>query len=132
MRAFIIRPFGTKENIDFDEVERNLIDPALNHFDIKGRTTGEIRRQGNIRLDMFQRLLTADLVIADISIHNANVYYELGVRHSLRGKHTFMIRAEGAGLKTDEVPFDIKTDRYLSYDGLNPAASVDALYEGLS
>jgi hypothetical protein len=45
----------------------------------------EIRRQGNIRLDMFQRLLTADLVIADISIQNANVYYELGVRHALRG-----------------------------------------------
>src|SRR6202008_1520440 len=91
----------------------------------------EIRRQGNIRLDMFQRLLTADLVIADISIQNANVYYELGVRHALRGKHTFMIRARGADLKTDEVPFDLKTDRYLTYDGLNPAAGIDDLYEGL-
>ena len=73
-------------------VEEKLIDPALNRLEITGRTTMEIRRQGNIRLDMFQRLLTADLVIADISIHNANVYYELGVRHALRGKHTFMIR----------------------------------------
>src|SRR5215213_2159689 len=131
MRAFIIRPFGTKNDINFDEVEKKLIDPALNRLEITGRTTGEIRRQGNIRLDMFQRLLTADLVIADISIHNANVYYELGVRHALRGKHTFMIRARGAGIKTDEVPFDIKTDRYLTYDGVNPAASVDDLAEGL-
>src|SRR6185503_12566607 len=71
------------------------------------------------------------LVIADISIHNANVYYELGVRHALRGKHTFMIRARGADIKTDEVPFDIKTDRYLTYDGVNPETSVDDLYEGL-
>ena len=131
MRAFIIRPFGTKNDINFDEVEKQLIDPALNRLDITGRTTMEIRRQGNIRLDMFQRLLTADVVIADISIQNANVYYELGVRHALRGKHTFMIRASGADLKTDEVPFDLKTDRYLTYDGKNPAASVDDLWTGL-
>ncbi len=131
MRAFIIRPFGTKNDINFDDVELKLIDPALNQLGITGRTTMEIRRQGNIRLDMFQRLLTADLVIADISIHNANVYYELGVRHALRGKHTFMIRARGAGIKTDEVPFDIKTDRYLTYDGVNPATNVDDLVEGL-
>lgn len=131
MRAFIIRPFGTKNEINFDEVEKTLIDTALSRLEITGRTTMEIRRQGNIRLDMFQRLLTADLVIADISIHNANVYYELGVRHALRGKHTFMIRARGAGIKTDEVPFDIKTDRYLTYDGVNPSASVEDLVEGL-
>ena len=131
MRAFIIRPFGTKNEINFDDVEKKLIDPALNQLEITGRTTMEIRRQGNIRLDMFQRLLTADLVIADISIQNANVYYELGVRHALRGKHTFMIRARGAGIKTDEVPFDIKTDRYLTYDGVDPGASVDDLYLGL-
>ena len=73
MRAFIIRPFGTKNEINFDEVEQKLIDPALTRLGVTGRTTMEIRRQGNIRLDMFQRLLTADLVIADISIHNANV-----------------------------------------------------------
>lgn len=131
MRAFIIRPFGTKNEINFDEVEQKLIDPALNRLGITGRTTMEIRRQGNIRLDMFQRLLTADLVIADISIHNANVYYELGVRHALRGKHTFMIRARGAGLQTDEVPFDIKTDRYLTYDGVDPSTSIADLVEGL-
>jgi hypothetical protein len=131
MRAFIIRPFGTKSDINFDEVEEKLIDPALNKLEITGRTTMEIRRQGNIRLDMFQRLLTADLVIADISIHNANVYYELGVRHALRGKHTFMIRARGAGLNTDEVPFDLKTDRYLIYDGVNPETSIVELYRGL-
>jgi hypothetical protein len=131
MRAFIIRPFGTKNEINFDDVEEKLINPALNQLGITGRTTMEIRRQGNIRLDMFQRLLTADLVIADISIHNANVYYELGMRHALRGKHTFMIRGRGASIKTDEVPFDIKTDRYLTYDGANPATSVDDLVEGL-
>jgi tetratricopeptide (TPR) repeat protein len=131
MRAFIIRPFGTKNDINFDEVESKLIDPALTRLNITGRTTMEIRKQGNIRFDMFQKLLTANLVIADISIHNANVYYELGIRHALRGKHTFMIRARGGGIKSDEVPFDLKTDRYLGYDGKDPAASVDNLVESL-
>ncbi len=83
-RAFIVRPFGTKGGIDFDRVEGELIAPALEGLGITAHTTEEIARAGNIRTDMFERLLLADLVIADISIHNANVYYELGVRHALR------------------------------------------------
>ncbi len=59
--------------------------------------------------------MIADLVIADISIHNANVYYELGVRHALRDGHTILIRS-----RRDEVPFDLKTDRYLEYAIDNP------------
>ncbi len=142
MRAFIIRPFGVKNNIDFDAVEKDLIDPALRELDISGRTTAEIFHAGNIRVDMFQRLLTADLIIADISIHNANVYYELGIRHALRDKMTILIKAQAEGssdvkseesvrAKIDEVPFDLKTDRYLSYKSSNPAASVENLKKAI-
>src|SRR5215216_516165 len=42
-----------------------------------------------------------------------------------------MIRARGADIKTDEVPFDLKTDRYLGYDSADPAASIDNLFESL-
>src|SRR3954465_3600289 len=84
MLAFIVRPFGERSGIDFDRVEKELIDPVLSDLGIEGRTTLPIARAGNIRTDMFERLLLADLVIADISIHNANVYYELGIRHGLR------------------------------------------------
>jgi hypothetical protein len=93
MRAFIIRPFGTKNEINFDEVERVLIAPALEAVGAKGGTTIDIIESGNIRVDMFRRLLTADLVIADLSIHNANVFYELGIRHALRDQGTFMLRS---------------------------------------
>ena len=78
MHAFIVRPFGKQKDIDFNHVENLLISPALTRLEITGRTTIDIARAGNIRSDMFQLLLTADLVIADISIHNANVFYELG------------------------------------------------------
>ena len=111
MRAFIVRPFGVKNNIDFDEVEREADRPGADRLGVTGRTTGEIVGQGNIRTDMFQLLLTADLVVADLSIHNANVFYELGIRHSLRDRHTFLLRSD-----TDRFPFDLQTDRYFTYD----------------
>ncbi|MDZ4799345.1 MAG: tetratricopeptide repeat-containing protein [Bryobacteraceae bacterium] len=127
MQAFIVRPFGTKEGIDFEAVQEQLIAPALAQADIAGGTTGCILEAGNIREDMFQLLLLADVVIADISIHNANVFYELGIRHALRGRQTFLLRAN----TQFEVPFDLKTDRYLSYDPANPAATLPDLVRGL-
>jgi len=126
MHAFIVRPFGTKNGIDFDRVEKELIRPALDEVGFSGGTTGEFIEQGNIRTDMFEQLLIADLVIADISIHNANAFYELGIRHAFRDKRTFLIKSEG-----DEVPFDLKTDRYMYYDAKNPAASLEKLVRAL-
>lgn len=123
-RAFIVRPFGEKEGIDFDRVERELIDPALTRLEIAGRTTGDILRAGNIRTDMFHALLVADVVVADVSIHNANVFYELGIRHALRRAATVLIRGREGG---DKIPFDLFTDRYFTYDHNDPASSVDAL-----
>ena len=130
MHAFIVRPFGTKNGIDFDRVERQLIRPALDAAGFSGGTTGEFIQQGNIRTDMFEQLLIADLVIADISIHNANAFYELGIRHAFRDKRTFLIKSEGK--KGKEVPFDLKTDRYMPYDAANPAASVETLVSALN
>jgi hypothetical protein len=127
-RAFIVRPFHTQEGIDFDRVEKDLIAPALSACGIEGRTTGEITRQGNIREDMFRLLVVSDVVIADISIHNANVFYELGVRHGLRDRHTLLIRAEGS---KDKHPFDLQTDRYFLYDEANPESKLDELITAL-
>ena len=89
MRLFVIRPFGKKEDIDFDVVHTKLIQPAVDQlakfgFVFSGGTTGEISQQGNIREDMFRLIVASDLVIADVSIDNANAFYELGIRHALR------------------------------------------------
>ena len=129
-RAFIVRPFREKSNakgdapIDFDKVEEELISPALDQVGLTGGTTQEFIQQGNIRSDMFRELLAADLVVADISIHNANAFYELGIRHALRDQYTVMIKSKQRG---DPHVFDLKPDRYLAYDPEAPAASVDAL-----
>ena len=125
-KAFIVRPFGIKNEVDFDKVDKELIQPALKQVGVNGSTTASIVEQGNIREDMFAQLLLADLVVADLSIHNANVFYELGIRHALRDKKTFLIRCS-----KDEIPFDLKTDRYLTYPADNPGAALDALVAGL-
>jgi hypothetical protein len=124
--AFIVRPFGAREGIDFDRVEAELIAPVLDELGIDGATTQEIARAGNIRTDMFERLLLADVVIADISIHNANVYYELGIRHALRPRSTILIRA-----RADAVPFDLRTDRYVEYVEDDPGGSREKLADAI-
>ncbi|MGH7795394.1 MAG: tetratricopeptide repeat-containing protein [Candidatus Binatia bacterium] len=136
LNVFIVRPFGIKNGIDFDRIETDLIRPAVEQAGLTGGTTGEFIQQGNIRTDMFEQLLIADLVIADISIHNANVFYELGIRHGMRDKRTFLIKAKQDKAKENDskeidVPFDLKTDRYLSYDAKNPSGAVDILAAAL-
>src|SRR5262245_34274783 len=133
-RAFIVRPFGEKRFnngqvvVNFDDVEKDLIDPALEELDIEGRTTAEILESGNIRNDMFQRLLVSDVVIADLTVHNANVFYELGIRHALRDKRTFLIYSR---IGDEKLPFDLQTDRYLAYDYKEPKKSLPAFVAGL-
>jgi tetratricopeptide (TPR) repeat protein len=132
MRAFIVRPFGPRQGIDFTAVQQRLIDPALAAAGIAGDTTMQFVEAGNIRVDMFEQLLLADLVIADVSVHNANVFYELGIRHALRSRQTILIRAKVTKPRAertveDDVPFDLRTDRYLEYDHEHPEASLDEL-----
>lgn len=100
-----------KVAIDFDAVHEHLVTPALLELNIRGEAASAVVVAGNIREDMFHRLITADLVIADLSMHNANVFYELGIRQAFRDKYTFLIRSN-----LSEYPFDLKTDRYFDYD----------------
>ncbi|MEO8122675.1 MAG: tetratricopeptide repeat-containing protein [Burkholderiales bacterium] len=132
-RAFVIRGFNTKKDsagqaVDFERVHAELIAPALKRCGLAGSTTGEIVDAGNIRADMFALILEADIVVCDITVHNANVFYELGVRHALRKKHTLLIKGEPSA---DTTPFDLSTDRYLKYPVAQPADALEALVEAL-
>ena len=108
--AFVVMPYGTKEQINFNRVYSDLIKPALEGAGFEVFRADEEMRAGDIRTDMFQELLLADLVVADLSIDNPNVWYELGVRHALRERGVIGIRC-----RRDYMPFDVYTDRTLSY-----------------
>ncbi len=60
--------------------------------------------------DIISQIKKSNIIIADITVRNANVYYELGYAHAL-GKKVILIAQEGT-----EIPFDIAYIRYLTYD----------------
>jgi len=121
LHAFVAMPFGTKPNhegtlVDFDRVFAELIRPALEDAGCEVFRADEELRAGDIRTDMFQELLVADLVVADLTLDNPNVWYELGVRHALRARGVVLIQ----GPRPSQ-PFDIYTDRKLRYRLLDGA-----------
>jgi tetratricopeptide (TPR) repeat protein len=110
IHVFACMPFGVKEDIDFDRIYRELIVPAVESAGCEALRADYEREPGSIQADMFQELLLADLVIADLSIDNPNVWYELGVRHALRARGAILIQTY-----REKQPFDIYTDRKLRY-----------------
>ncbi len=110
-------PFGEKEGINFNAIYDDLIKPALLKVGLEPFRADEEILPGDIRADMFQELLMADLVVADLSIYNPNAWYELGVRHGLRAHGVIQIRSDQA----EKIPFDVCVDRTIHYhlkDGL--------------
>jgi tetratricopeptide (TPR) repeat protein len=131
LHAFIAMPYGTKEGIDFDAVYSELIQPGLQRADLEVFRADHETRAGDIREDMFQELLLADLVVADLSIDNANVWYELGVRHGLRARGVVLIQRSDRPTQ----PFDVYTERKLRYhlkDGKPDPARLEAERDALA
>jgi tetratricopeptide (TPR) repeat protein len=113
--AFVVMPFGRKQGpdgrwLDFDSIYQDLIRPALETAGFESFRADEESVSGDILTDMFQELLLADLVIADLSIDNANVFYELGVRHSMRKRGLVHIQSGRSYM-----PFDIFNVRTIPY-----------------
>lgn len=129
MRCFVIRGFGKKKDakgneIDFDKVDQALIAPALLACKLDGNTTAKVVGAGSIHQDMFQLILQEELVLCDITVHNPNVFYELGVRHALRKRRTVLIKGTPSA---DSMPFDIAGIRYMTYPVGNPGAALAEL-----
>lgn len=131
MDCFVIRGFGEKKDsggtlIDFDRVDNELIKPAMEKTGLVGGTTAIVQGAGPIHQDMFQLILRAAVVICDITVHNPNVFYELGVRHALRKKYTVLIKGAPSD---DRAPFDIAGLRYMEYSWANPGNDVQKLID---
>ena len=100
-----------------DELKRTyeeLIKPALLIADptLEVARADQTGAQGTVTTDILTRLMYSDLVVADISYPNPNVFYELGIRHACRAG-TLMIRDKAAeGL----APFDVNNQRRIQYE----------------
>ncbi|MDJ0818177.1 MAG: TRAFs-binding domain-containing protein [Desulfobacterales bacterium] len=114
--CFVLMPFGKKPGmsgqiVDFDAVYEQLIADAIRKADLKPVRADEELGGGIIHTPMFERLLLCDYAVADLTTANANVFYELGVRHAARPRSTVLIFAEGGG----QLPFDVHMLRALPY-----------------
>jgi hypothetical protein len=127
--GFVLMPFGKKSTsdgsiIEFDRVYSDLISPAILQAQLEPLRADQETAGGIIHKPMFERLILCPFAIADLTTANANVYYELGVRHAFRPWSTIQIIAEGARL-----PFDVQMLRTFSYklggDGVPDGASAE-------
>lgn len=107
--CFVIMGFGKKTDfesgrtLDLDMSYTNLIKPAVEATGLTCIRADEIIHTGIIDVPMYEQLLNADVVVADISTSNKNAYYELGVRHALKPFTTIVISEDGA----KSFPFDV-------------------------
>lgn len=113
--CFVLMPFGIKtdgnnKEIDFDKVYNSFIRPAIIAAGLEPIRADEEKMGGFIHKPMYERLMFCEFAIADLSFANANVFYELGIRHALRPHTTVSIFEVGTKLPFDTAP--LKTFPY--------------------
>ena len=104
--CFIAMPFGRKtvdgRSVAFDAVWQMVIAPAIEAAEMQPVRADEEQVGGIIHKPMFERLVLCEFAVADLTLANANVFYEVGVRHAARPATTVLIVADEVRL-----PFDV-------------------------
>src|SRR5258708_2101022 len=124
--CFVLMPFGRKadavgNSVEFDRIYREVIEPAIDQAGLEPLRADDEMAGGIIHKPMFERLILCEYAIADLSTANANVFYELGLRHAVRPWSTVLIFAEGGRL-----PFDVALLRALPYKLASDGGPADA------
>ena len=111
--CFIIAPIG-EEGSDIrqrsDQILKHIITPAAKECGFEPIRADQISEPGIITSQIIQHLLDDPLVIADLTGHNPNVFYELAIRHAIRKPCIQLIR------KGEKIPFDIAQSRSIQLD----------------
>ncbi len=99
--CYVSMQFGTKTSpdgivLDYDFLYREVIRPAVEELGFECHRLDDLMTTGSIwHKTMFSAIISSDVMIADITSGNANVFYELGIRHALRRGRTILISAGG-------------------------------------
>jgi len=114
--VFVVMPYGVKPDpvtrleIDFDDVWETAFRPAAERAGVEPIRADEERLGGFVHLAMFERLLLAEIVLADLTLASPNVMYELGIRHATRPRATISVFA-----RVGHLPFDLSPIRAIPY-----------------
>ncbi len=99
------RPNGAPETIDFDALWNNALLPLIEELGYQP-VRADQDAGASIIMEMLERLYFSDMVVADMTIPNGNVYYEVGIRHASKPTHCLLISADWAQVlfDTDQMP----------------------------
>lgn len=104
-KAFVLMPFAE----ELSDVYRYLIADGLTNAGYDVKRADDILSQNNILSDIIAGIVSSDLIVADLTGANPNVYYELGIAHALNKKVILLTQ------DIDELPFDLRSYRVVSY-----------------
>jgi hypothetical protein len=111
--CFYITPIGEPESEQrkhSDLFLSSIVERAVEEFGLRVIRADQIDRTGIITKQVIEHIVKSRLVIADLSFHNPNVFYELCLRHVCRLPTVQVIRA------IDEIPFDLDQVRTIKID----------------
>lgn len=111
--AFYITPIGEAGSIQrrhADMFASSIVEPALEASGLRLVRADQIESPGVITKQIIEYIVHSRLVIADLSFHNPNVFYELALRHVLRRPTVQIMR------KVDRIPFDVSQNRTVIID----------------
>jgi len=104
-RAFVLMDFAP----EFDAIFEMLIVAAMKEAGFEAFRADNIKSQSNIIRDIIHSIAHSNLIIADLTGSNPNVYYELGIAHGLRRPVVLLTQ------EISELPFDLKSYRVIVY-----------------
>lgn len=131
-------PYGKKTDlatgteIDFDKIYQLTIKPAIEEAGLEPLRGDEELTGGIIHTTMFARLLLSEYVVADLTLSNPNVFYELGIRHAVKPFTTVLIYANKPSTTVPiyanihPLPFDVVMVRAIGYNLENGTLSKEA------
>lgn len=120
-KCFVVSPIGqdgSEIRSNADKLFKYVIKPVCEDCDFDAIRVDQLNDVNSITQTILEQLDSADLVIADMTGHNPNVFYEMGYRSRAK-KPMIHLKKKGESL-----PFDVNTIRTLEYD-LTDLDSVD-------
>lgn len=111
--CFVISPIGepgTERRRKSDQTFRHLIKPVVEARGYRAMRAHEDDRPGIVTSQVIQRVADADLVVADLTDHNPNVFYELAIRHARQLPLVQVIARD------QQLPFDVASMRTVFFD----------------
>lgn len=104
-KAFVLMPFAE----ELADVYRYLIVDGMTAAGYDVKRADDVLSQNNILNDIVEGIVSSDLIVADLTGANPNVYYELGIAHALN-KNVILLTQN-----IEEIPFDLRSYRVVTY-----------------